>query len=92
MDFWGLVGWLAWSASFVNIVAMWLQLSELRKTRETKGMSLGMLGIFTYVQSVFCLVGFHEKQWALFVGMLGSVAITASIIVYVRRLRRGQGA
>lgn len=92
MSFWELVGWLAWSASFVNILAMALQLKTLVTTRETKGVSLGMMGIFAYVQSVFCLVGFHEKQWALFVGMLGSVFITTSIVVYVLRLRRTQRA
>jgi uncharacterized protein with PQ loop repeat len=90
MGFWELVGWLAWSASFVNIFAMALQLKTLVKTHKTEGVSLGMMSTFVYVQTVFCLVGFHTKQWALFVGMLGNVVITLSIVALVVRLRRRQ--
>ena len=90
--FWELVGWAAWSASFLNVGAMALQLKTIVRTQDTKSVSLGMMRIFAFVQAVFGLVGLHSGQWALFVGMLGSVAVTATIIAYVKHLRRKQGA
>ncbi|MEU0539628.1 hypothetical protein ABZ319_07135 [Nocardia sp. NPDC005978] len=88
MSFWTLIGWLAWSASFVNIAAVCLQLRRMWASRSAEGVSLGMLAIFVYVQSVFCLVGFHERQWALFYGMLGSFVTTCLTIAVAVRLRR----
>lgn len=87
MSFWTLIGWLAWSASFVNIAAVCLQLRRIWIARSSEGTSLGMLAIFAYVQTVFCLVGYHEHQLALFVGMLGSLVTTCFTIVVALRLR-----
>ncbi|MEY4731513.1 MAG: hypothetical protein RL681_459 [Candidatus Parcubacteria bacterium] len=78
---------LAWSASFVNVLAMALQLRALVKSRETKGTSLGMLIIFVYVQTVFCFVGHRSGQQALFWGMLLSGVITTTIFGFVVYLR-----
>ncbi|MGX1809284.1 hypothetical protein ACWIGI_26480 [Nocardia sp. NPDC055321] len=87
MSFWTLIDWLAWSASFVNIAAVGLQLRRMWASRSAAGVSLGMLAIFVYVQSVFCLVGYHERQWALFSGMLGSFVVTCVTIAVAVRLR-----
>ncbi len=73
----------AWSASFVNIVAMALQFWALWTTNNVGGTSLGMLAIFLYVQITFAQLGRRDKSWALFWGMAISGVITTAIILFV---------
>jgi hypothetical protein len=77
----------AWSASFVNILAMALQFWTLLTTRNVGGISLGMLAIFLYVQITFAQVGRRDKSWALFWGMAISAVITTTIILFVIYVR-----
>jgi len=80
----------AWSASFLNVGAMALQFRALVKTWDATGVSLGMLGIFCFVQVVYMMVGRRAKQWALFWGMVFSLLFTATdtgIVIYLRYLR-----
>ena len=77
----------AWSASFFNVLAMALQFYTLWTTKNVGGVSLGMLAIFVYVQTTFAQVGYRDKSWALFWGMVVSAFITTAIVllvVYVR--------
>ena len=71
----------AWSASFLNVAAMALQLFALWNTWSLKGVSVGMLGIFLYVQITFAQVGRRDKSSALFWGMVASAALIASSMV-----------
>ncbi len=81
---------LAWSASFLNVGAMALQFYTLVKAWNAAGVSLGMLGIFCFVQATYMMVGYRSKQWALFWGMAFSLAFTsidAGIVVYLKYVR-----
>jgi uncharacterized protein with PQ loop repeat len=77
----------AWQASFLNVLAMALQLFTLCTTKNIGGISLGMLGIFLYVQVTFAQVGHRDKSWALFWGMAASALLTTTIIIFVLYLR-----
>ncbi len=77
----------AWSASFFNVAAMALQLRALWTTKNVGGISLGMMVIFLYVQITFAQVGYRDKSWALFWGMVFSAIFTAAIIAFVLFVR-----
>lgn len=77
----------AWSASFFNVVAMFLQFWAIWSTRNSGGVSLGMMAIFLYVQITYAQVGYRDKSWALFWGMILSACFTVSVIVLTIVLR-----
>lgn len=81
----------AWSASFFNIAAMALQFWTLWTTRNPGGLNFGMLAIFLYVQVTFAQVGYRDKSWALFWGMVFSAIFTTAIIVLTLCIRLGFG-
>ena len=86
-----LLGTLVWSASFLKVIAMAFQLRALIKSRSTKGASLGMLLIISYVQAIYACSSYQAGQWALFWGMLFTLFFTvasAGFVIYLRYIRR----
>ncbi len=70
-----------WSAGFLNVLAMALQLIAILSTKDVSGISRSMLLIFIYVQLTFAQAGWRHKEWGQFWGMAGSAAITSTILV-----------
>jgi uncharacterized protein with PQ loop repeat len=78
---------IIWLAGIVNVGAMLPQLWQIIKTHETKGLSLGMVGIYFFIQIAFSLQGFFRRDkmlmWCLGLSALVS-AIIISMVVYLR--------
>ena len=77
----------AWSASFLNVLAMVSQFSALCTTGRADGVSLVMLAIFLFVQITFAQQAYQKKMWALFWGMVLSFVFTAASTIFVIYVR-----
>ncbi|MBI4020862.1 MAG: hypothetical protein HY369_01330 [Candidatus Aenigmarchaeota archaeon] len=76
-----------WSASILNAVFMASQLRTLLVTRDATGLDLVMLAGFCYMQVTFAQLGWHTRQWAMFLGMAASALITAAIFILALAFR-----
>jgi len=73
----------AWSAGFLNVLLLLIQLYHVWRAQTAEGLSLVMLVGFVYIQLTFVQVGYRSKEWGLFWGLIISFFVTAILIALV---------
>ncbi len=80
--------WIIWTIGFINVGAMVPQFIKLIKTRETKGLSMGMIGIYLGIQIAFALEGYFNHNEMLRVCMGLSAVMSLVVMLTARIIRR----
>jgi uncharacterized protein with PQ loop repeat len=84
-----LIHWptIIWLFGIINVGGMLPQLIKLVRTKETKGLSVGMIYIYMFVQISFSLEGFFQRNdmlmWCL--GISALVSLITIILYYSYR-------
>ena len=70
-----------WSAGGFNVLAWAVQLESVVRTKSVSGLSLTMLVLAIYIQLTFAQVGWREKAWGQFWGMIIGAVLTSIVLL-----------
>ncbi len=87
-----LIHWplIIWSFGILNVGAMLPQLWKLVRTRETKGLSLGMFWMYFCIQVAFSLEGFFTRNTMLMWCLGLSACVSFVVIILTIGFRKSE--